>query len=262
VRRTVMLPGSRVGLATRLEDAVVRGNVVARSTNTELTYVDDRQVLEPLEPVGGRSPARALLDQALALVALVGLLPLLVLIAIAIKLDSPGPVFYSQLRVGQGRRSAAGQYQGRVFELLKFRTMTDGADRKLADLMLQNDYGSAPFVKIKNDARITRLGQFLRVTSLDELPQLVNVVRGEMALVGNRPLPLYEADQLGDDWQRLRFNAPAGITGLWQISGRSNLSAEERIVLDNYYALTHSPWSDIKILLVTIPVLLARRGAR
>jgi lipopolysaccharide/colanic/teichoic acid biosynthesis glycosyltransferase len=83
-----------------------------------------------------------------------------------------------------------------------------------------------------------------------------------MGLVGNRPLPLYEAEQLGDDWQRIRFDAPAGITGLWQISGRSDLSAEERIVLDSYYALTRSTWSDVKIVLLTIPALLARRGAR
>jgi lipopolysaccharide/colanic/teichoic acid biosynthesis glycosyltransferase len=171
-------------------------------------------------------------------------------------------VFFSQLRVGQGRRSPAGQYQGRVFELLKFRTMRQNADRRLGDHLDQNEYGTAPFVKIKEDSRITRVGRFLRASSLDELPQFLNVLKGEMALVGNRPLPLYEAEQLADDWQRLRFNAPAGITGLWQVSGRSDLSAEERIVLDNYYALTHSHLSDLKILLVTIPALLARRGAR
>jgi lipopolysaccharide/colanic/teichoic acid biosynthesis glycosyltransferase/ADP-glucose pyrophosphorylase len=262
VRRTVMLPGSTVGLATRLEDSVVRGNVLARSTSAEPTYVDDRQVLEPLDPVGGRSTLRSTVDRLLALIALLVLAPIMLLIALAIKLDSKGPVFYSQLRVGQGRRSAAGQYQGRVFELMKFRTMTHDADRRLKEVLDDNEYGAAPFVKIKHDSRITRIGHFLRATSLDELPQFINVVKGDMALVGNRPLPLYEAEQLGHDWQRLRFNAPAGITGLWQISGRSDLSAEERIVLDNYYALTHSPWSDIKILLITIPALLARRGAR
>lgn len=260
--RTVVLPGSKVGLATRLEDAVVRGNLLARATRPEPTYVDDPQVLETLESLDLELAVRSLFDRVIAAMALVLASPLMLLIALLIKLDSPGPVFYSQLRVGQGRRTASNQYQGKVFELLKFRTMRQDADLRLKDVLGRNEYGGAPFVKIKDDPRITRVGRFLRVTSLDELPQLINVVKGDMGLVGNRPLPLYEAERLSDEWQRIRFSAPAGITGLWQISGRSDLSAEERIVLDNYYALTHSFWSDMKILLVTIPALVARRGAR
>jgi lipopolysaccharide/colanic/teichoic acid biosynthesis glycosyltransferase len=205
---------------------------------------------------------RSALDRVLALIALIVFSPVMLLIALIVKLDSPGPIFYSQLRVGEGRRTTSGQYRGKVFALMKFRTMRADADRRLREVLADNEYGSAPFVKIKDDPRITRVGHFLRASSLDELPQLFNVVKGDMGLVGNRPLPLYEAEQLDDDWQRIRFNAPAGITGLWQISGRSDLSAEERIVLDNYYALTRSLWSDVRILLVTIPVLLARRGAR
>ena len=262
VRRTVVLPGSKVGLATRLEDAVVRGNVLARAASPEPTYVDDREVLEMLEPSDVRLLLRSLLDRVLAVLALIFLSPLMLLVALIVKLDSPGPIFYSQLRVGEGRRTTSGQYRGKVFALMKFRTMRADADRRLREVMASNEYGNAPFVKIKDDPRITRVGGFLRASSLDELPQLFNVVKGDMGLVGNRPLPLYEAEQLDDDWQRIRFNAPAGITGLWQISGRSDLSAEERIVLDNYYALTRSLWSDVRILLVTIPVLLARRGAR
>lgn len=260
--RTVVLPRSKVGLATRLEDAVVRGSVLARATRSEPTYVDDPQMLETLVPMDLQLAAKSLVDRAVASLALILILPFLLLVALLIKLDSPGPVLYSQLRVGQGRRTTSGQYQGKVFELVKFRTMYQDADARLKEVLGQNEYGRAPFVKIKNDPRITRVGRLLRATSVDELPQLINVVKGDMGLVGNRPLPLYEAERLSDEWQRIRFSAPAGITGLWQISGRSDLSAEERIVLDNYYALTHSFWSDVKILLVTIPALLARRGAR
>jgi len=262
VRRTVVLPGSKVGVATRLEDAVVRGNVLARASIAEPTFVDDREVLETLERSDARLLVRSMVDRVLALLALIAFSPLMLLIALLIKLDSRGPVFYSQLRVGEGRRTTSGQYRGKVFALMKFRTMYQDADRRLAEVLAQNEYGESPFVKIRDDPRITRLGRWLRASSLDELPQLINVLKGEMGLVGNRPLPLYEAEQLDDDWQRIRFNAPAGITGLWQISGRSDLSAEERIILDNYYALTRSLWSDLRILLVTIPVLLARRGAR
>ena len=240
----------------------MRGNVLARAASSEATYVEDREVLETMEPSHFNLALRSMVDRLIAVTALIVLSPVLFLVALLIKLDSPGPVLYSQLRVGQGKRMPAGQYQGRVFELLKFRTMYQDADRRLKDVLEQNEYGDSPFVKIKNDPRITGVGRLLRATSLDELPQFLNVVRGDMGLVGNRPLPLYEAEQLGDDWQRIRFDAPAGITGLWQISGRSDLSAEERIVLDSYYALTRSTWSDVKIVLLTIPALLARRGAR
>ncbi|TAK35857.1 MAG: hypothetical protein EPO21_04835 [Chloroflexota bacterium] len=262
VRGTVVLSGSKVGLATKLEDSVVRGNVVARGPSSDVICVDDRQMLDTLKPSDSHPLLRSIIDRILALGALLLASPLMLFIALLVRLDSPGPALYSQLRVGQGRRTSNGQYQGKVFELLKFRTMYEDADQRLKEMLEQNEYGSAAFVKIKDDPRITRVGKLLRATSLDELPQFLNVVKGDMGLVGNRPLPLYEAEQLDDDWQRIRFNAPTGITGLWQISGRSDLSAEERIVLDNYYALTHSLWSDIKILLVTIPALLAKRGAR
>jgi len=262
VRRSIALSGTKVGLATRLEDAVVRGNVYIRGSSPEPTYVNDRDVLETVEAPHVELAIRSTVDRLLALGALLCLFPLMLLVALLIRLDSPGPIFYSQLRVGQGKRVPPGQYPGRVFKLLKFRTMYEDADRRLQEVLAQNEYGDSPFVKIKDDPRITRLGGFLRASSLDELPQLINVVKGDMGLVGNRPLPLYEADQLDDDWQRIRFDAPAGITGLWQISGRSDLSAEERIVLDSYYALTRSLWSDVRILMLTIPALLARRGAR
>lgn len=259
---SVILERSRVGLATRLEKVVARGNELAGKAASDCTRVGDREVLEPLRPTDFSRIAKNAFDRTMALVALALLSPLMLHIALLIKLDSPGPVFYTQLRVGEGRRSNGRCYQGRVIEVIKFRTMYQDADRRLKEVLARNEYGSAPFVKIREDPRITRVGRLLRATSLDELPQLINVLRGDMALVGNRPLPLYEAEMLSDEWQQIRFRAPAGLTGLWQISGRSDLSAEERMILDNYYALTRSFWSDIKILLVTIPALLARRGAR
>ena len=136
------------------------------------------------------------------------------------------------------------------------------ADQKVKELMAQNQYGNSAFFKLENDPRITRVGHLLRKTSLDELPQLINVLRGEMRLVGNRPLPVYEAEALQEDWQRTRFLAPAGITGLWQISGRSDLSEKERLALDAYYTVTRTFAGDMSILFRTLPALLARRGAR
>jgi len=262
VTGSVVLERARLGLAAKLENVVAKGNELAGRGSMESTHVEDPNVLERLRPMSVEALVKAAFDRIIGLCALFFLAPLMLLIALLIKLDSAGPVFYSQLRVGEGRRTLAGRYQGRVIEVLKFRTMYQDADRRLKEVLGENEYGSAPFVKIKADPRITRIGQLLRATSLDELPQFINVVRGDMALVGNRPLPLYEAEMLSDEWQQIRFHAPAGITGLWQISGRSDLSAEERMILDNYYAITHSFWTDLKILLVTIPALLARRGAR
>jgi lipopolysaccharide/colanic/teichoic acid biosynthesis glycosyltransferase len=140
--------------------------------------------------------------------------------------------------------------------------MHPDAEQRVEALRARNQYRGGAFFKLEDDPRITRVGRFLRRTSLDELPQLLNVLRGEMRLVGNRPLPLYEAEALTEDWQRARFLAPAGITGLWQISGRSELSERERLALDALYAATRSFRGDLGILLRTVPALLARRGAR
>jgi lipopolysaccharide/colanic/teichoic acid biosynthesis glycosyltransferase len=176
-------------------------------------------------------------------------LPLFVLVAIAIRIESKGPVFYNALR--------AGQYF-RVFSFFKFRTMEVDADKKIQELGHLNQYTSegnsgAKFLKICNDPRITKVGRFLRNTSLDELPQLFNVLRGDMSLVGNRPLPLYEASTLTTNENIERFMAPAGITGLWQVKKRSNLnmSTEERIDLDISYARKYSFAFDMWIILKT-----------
>ncbi|HEX8378008.1 MAG TPA: sugar transferase [Pedobacter sp.] len=188
-------------------------------------------------------------------IALVLISPLLLLVALIIKLESKGPVLYKSKRVGTGYK---------IFNFYKFRSMRVGADKEIAELSNLNQYtgeeGKSAFVKFKNDPRITRLGQFLRNTSIDELPQLYNVFRGDMSLVGNRPLPLYEAEMLTSNEWTQRFLGPAGLTGLWQISkrGKNDMSEIERKRLDNFYAKHHSFWLDIKIIFGTFPALFQK----
>jgi lipopolysaccharide/colanic/teichoic acid biosynthesis glycosyltransferase len=234
--------------------------------------------------------------------AIVMLSPILLLIVIAMKIESKGPIFYYSLRVGTGYR---------VFKFFKLRSMYVNADKRLKDLAHLNQYGSkennpvwtdtnilcdecvkngtncqrllysdvnswceknylnhrkalsgAAFFKLKNDPRITKIGKFLRNTSIDELPQLWNVLIGDMSIVGNRPLPLYEAEKLTTDKYALRFKAPAGITGLWQVEkrGKGEMSEEERLKLDNIYAENHSFLSDIRLILKTIPALFQKEN--
>ncbi|MFB2121347.1 sugar transferase [Parapedobacter sp. 2B3] len=183
--------------------------------------------------------------------------PILLLVAILIKLDSRGPIIYKSQRAGFG-------YQ--VFNFYKFRSMRVNADKELSKLSGLNQYaangGQSAFVKINNDPRITRFGAFIRNTSIDELPQLFNVLIGDMSLVGNRPLPLYEAQMLTSDQWASRFLGPAGITGLWQVSkrGRSEMSDRERRELDNVYTQKFSFWMDLVILLRTIPALFQKES--
>ena len=190
-------------------------------------------------------------DIILSLLALIVLSPLFLLLAILIKLESRGPVFYISLRAGSGYK---------VFNFYKFRTMKHHADKELNSVLHLNQYKNkfgTSFVKVDKDPRVTRIGKFLRKLSLDELPQLINVLLGDMSLVGNRPLPLYEAEKLTKDQFAKRFLAPAGITGLWQVSKRkiSQLSEEERMNLDIAYADKSSFLYDLKILFKTIPVV-------
>lgn len=196
-------------------------------------------------------PAKRAMDIIMSLLALLILSPILVIVAIIIKLESRGPIFYVSKRAGNGYR---------VFDFYKFRSMRQDADKQLHTLASQNQYGKSAFFKIKNDPRITRFGSFLRTTSIDELPQLINVLKGDMSLVGNRPLPLYEAEQLTRDGIAYRFLAPAGITGLWQITkrGKEDMSEEERIRLDMIYARKYSFLYDLKILMGTFPALLQK----
>jgi lipopolysaccharide/colanic/teichoic acid biosynthesis glycosyltransferase len=173
-----------------------------------------------------------LIDIILSALLILLLLPVFIIIAIAIKLESKGPIFYNANRAGRGFK---------IFKFYKFRTMEANADKKIEALAHLNQYKNAEkarFFKISNDPRITKVGKFLRNTSLDELPQLINVLKGDMSLVGNRPLPLYEAATLTTNEFVERFMAPAGITGLWQIKkrGKAEMSVEERIELDVSYA--------------------------
>jgi lipopolysaccharide/colanic/teichoic acid biosynthesis glycosyltransferase len=193
--------------------------------------------------------AKCLLDRALAAVLLLLLLPLIGLIGLLIRLDSQGPVFFKQIRVTR---------HGRLFIMYKFRSMFDGADALHRQLSANNgDY--APLFKMREDPRITRTGRWLRRTSLDELPQLINVLRGEMSLVGPRP-PL--VTEVASDWRHMaRLEAMAGMTGLWQVSGRSELSFDEMLQLDLQYIERWSLPSDCLIILKTIPTVIARRGA-
>lgn len=196
---------------------------------------------------------KRVIDIVMALILIVVTFPMLILIALAIKIDSGGSVFYSSLRAG---------CRYKVFKLYKFRTMCMDADTLIESLGHLNQYkesksGEAKFLKIINDPRITRVGRFLRKTSLDELPQLFNVLRGDMSLVGNRPLPLYEASTLTTNEHIPRFMAPAGITGLWQVTkrGYESMSASERINLDILYAKKRSFLLDLKIMMLT-PIAL------
>ncbi|RCH55387.1 sugar transferase [Mucilaginibacter hurinus] len=249
-------------------------------------------------PLGKR-----IFDIVFAGMVLLCISPLLLLVYIAIKLESRGPAFYYSLRVGTGYG---------VFKFYKFRSMYVNSDQRIMDLKHLNQYaidaqgkktqsvedntnflcndcrsygkcqfplhadtvtwcekqyidskkagGDSAFFKIKDDPRITKVGAFIRGTSIDELPQLWNVIIGDMSIVGNRPLPLYEAEKLTTDKYALRFAAPAGITGLWQVEkrGKSEMSEEERLELDNYYAEHHSIWNDAKVILKTIPALLQK----
>ncbi len=189
-------------------------------------------------------------DIAVSAAIAVLLLPLWLLIALAIKLGSRGPVLYVDRRVGVGERE---------FSMLKFRTMVAEAATLQPRLEDANEAEGALF-KIRDDPRVTRVGRFLRRLSLDEIPQIVNVLKGEMSLVGPRPLPLRDY-QLLEDWHRRRYAVLPGMTGLWQISGRSGLTFDDLVRLDFTYLENWSIWLDITIIARTIPAVLARRGA-
>jgi lipopolysaccharide/colanic/teichoic acid biosynthesis glycosyltransferase len=196
-------------------------------------------------------------DMLAAAAALLILSPLFLLIAVAIRLESRGPIFYIAKRAGRGYK---------IFDFYKFRTMQVGSDKKISELTHLNQYNAESkgpvFFKINNDPRITRVGTFLRNTSLDELPQLFNVFLGDMSLVGNRPLPLYEAETLTTDNYAARFMAPAGITGLWQIKKRGNkdMSVEERINIDIAYASNCNFATDLRIIANTPFALLQKEN--
>jgi exopolysaccharide biosynthesis polyprenyl glycosylphosphotransferase len=188
-------------------------------------------------------------DLVVSLLLILLLLPLLIAIAIAIKLDSRGPVFFRQPRTGRDEKP---------FRIFKFRTMVDGAEQQRGELLEENEV-AGPLFKIRDDPRVTRVGGWLRRVSLDELPQLLNVVKGEMSLVGPRPFVVYE-DQKIAGWARRRLDLTPGMTGVWQVLGRNDITFDEMVRLDYLYVTNWSPWWDIKLLIRTIPIVFFRRG--
>lgn len=194
---------------------------------------------------------KRLIDLIGGVALLILLSPLLLLVALLIKLDSRGPVFFRQERVGLNRRR---------FQLFKFRTMVEGADKEQIDLEEQNE-AVGPVFKIRSDPRVTRIGMSLRRFSVDELPQLLNVIQGEMSLVGPRPLPVRDVERIDSLWQRRRFSVKPGITCLWQVNGRSDVSFDRWVRMDLEYIDHWSLELDFKILLKTIPAVLKGSGA-
>jgi exopolysaccharide biosynthesis polyprenyl glycosylphosphotransferase len=194
---------------------------------------------------------KRVIDVVVSAILLILLSPVLLLAAIVIKLTSPGPVMFIQKRLGQNKRH---------FGIYKFRTMVVDAEKRMKEIEHLNEV-SGPVFKIKNDPRITPIGKFLRKTSIDELPQLLNVFKGDMSLVGPRPLPIRDYEGFSEDWQRRRFSVRPGITCLWQIGGRSGISFEKWMELDLQYIDKWSLWLDLEILLKTIPAVLRGSGA-
>lgn len=222
--------------------------------------------------------AKRLLDVTVVLGALLLLAPLMLLLAVLVKLDSQGPAVFVQKRVTSKRKFDGQSYywEPATFNIYKFRTMRMGAsssihrefmrafihgdETKLRRLRNEKQKKKAKY-KLCNDMRVTKLGTFLRKSSLDELPQLINVLKGDMSLVGPRPAIPYEVD-LYKPWHHERLEAPQGITGLWQVKGRSQTTFDDMVQLDVEYIRTRSIWQDIKILVMTIPSALFGTGAR
>jgi exopolysaccharide biosynthesis polyprenyl glycosylphosphotransferase len=189
-------------------------------------------------------------DIAVSGLLLLALLPLFIVVALLIRLDTPGPVLFVQKRVGKG---------GKLFSLYKFRSMVSDAESLHKAYAALNER-NGPVFKIRQDPRVTRTGRFLRRFSLDELPQLINVLKGEMSLVGPRPALPNEVQQYGPV-EKQRLTVTPGLTGLWQVSGRSNLTFEESVGMDLYYIEHQSIWLNFKILLRTVPAVIGGEGA-
>jgi lipopolysaccharide/colanic/teichoic acid biosynthesis glycosyltransferase len=194
-----------------------------------------------------------LLDRTIALVALIALAPLLILTAVCIAIFDPGPIFFSHRRIG---------YKGQTFGCLKFRSMVVDADRRLAELLERDPRARLEWHldhKLRNDPRITPFGKFLRKSSIDELPQLFNVLRGEMRIVGPRPIVAGEIEKYGRFFQHYTSVVP-GLTGLWQVTGRNDVSYRRRIATDVFYVRNRTLWLDFKIMLATVGTVLTAKG--
>jgi exopolysaccharide biosynthesis polyprenyl glycosylphosphotransferase len=246
-----------LGIIADSERRGVRARFVPDLLQMSLSQVDT-EVMDGIPLIGMKEPSlrgwkialKRFMDIAFSSILLVLLSPLLLLIAISIKLDSTGPVFFKQTRLGRGAKP---------FSCYKFRSMSADAEEVRPHLAHMNET-RGPIFKIKDDPRTTSVGRALRRFSLDELPQLANVFRGDMSMVGPRP-PLPAEVEDYEDWHHDRLRIPTGITGLWQVMGRSDLTFDEMVMLDLYYAENWSLWLDLKILLRTVPTVLFGRGA-
>ncbi|MCX7710983.1 MAG: sugar transferase [Clostridia bacterium] len=206
-------------------------------------FIDDRALYQNVSK--SYLVSKRAFDIAASLAGILVLSPFFLIIAAIIKLDSPGPVLFSQDRVG---------YKGKVFAMYKFRSMVSNAEQLFSEVEKKNQVSGFMF-KVKDDPRVTRFGHFIRRTSIDELPQLFNVLKGEMSLVGPRP-PLIREVNKYDNWHTLRMSVIPGITGLWQIRGRNKVGFEEMVRLDLKYIRERNFFYDLKIIFKTIPVLV------
>lgn len=207
--------------------------------------------LHSAPPLSWRTEVKRIIDFLAAAIMLLFLAPMLIVVAIAIKLESRGPIFFIQERMG---------YNKRRFRMIKFRTMVADAEARMKEIEHLNEK-EGPIFKIRKDPRLTKVGRWLRKLSIDELPQLLNVFFGDMSLVGPRPLPMRDVRGLAEAWQKRRFSVKPGLTCLWQVSGRSNLSFDEWMQLDLKYIDQWSLALDCKILLRTIPAIISTEGA-
>jgi exopolysaccharide biosynthesis polyprenyl glycosylphosphotransferase len=227
-------------------------DTVLAKTRVEGALASPLQVHLQMAPEGSRVIVKRVLDVTGAVVGLALVSPLLLVVAAAIKLTSDGPVIYAQERYGLNRRR---------FRMYKFRTMVADAEQLQASLESRNE-ASGPVFKIADDPRITPIGRFLRRSSLDEFPQLFNVLRGDMSLVGPRPLPLRDVERFTRSGDLRRFSVRPGLTCLWQISGRSGVGFDEWVALDLQYIDRWSLFLDVSILVRTIPAVIRGTGAK
>jgi exopolysaccharide biosynthesis polyprenyl glycosylphosphotransferase len=223
---------------------------------SEIEIVDDIALtkVKDIYISGAEGKVKRIVDIVLSLLGVIILSPLILIISILIKLDSPGPIIFKHKRLG---------LNGKIIEVYKFRSMVVNAQEVLQELFAKDPNLKKEFeesFKLKNDPRITRVGAFLRKTSLDEIPQLFNVLKGDLSLVGPRPIVINEIEKYGE-YGKYLLRVPPGVTGLWQISGRSDIDYNERVKLDMQYIMNWSLWLDINIIFKTIPAVLKRDGA-
>lgn len=259
----ISLPPSRYGalvekIVNRCEEegVIVRLRAELFELRTAKAYADELEGLPVLTFRSGpqedwRLMAKRIIDIVSSSVLLLALAPLFLIVAALIKWSSPGPVFFTQERIGLNKRR---------FEMLKFRTMVNGAEKQQSALEQLNE-AQGPVFKIKNDPRVTSLGKFLRRFSVDELPQLINVLKGDMSLVGPRPLPVRDVERIDSVSHKRRFSIKPGLTCLWQVNGRSNIGFEEWVRMDLEYIDQWSLGLDMLILLKTIPAVFRGPGA-